>query len=194
MAENILLLGLSILIICITLFHSNKKLMYKNVHYQRESGALSDACVNSVFILLWPCLFGLAVGWEMIRKYPIILIGFGWTLFMILWDAMTHNENESVRHAEQKNGNTKNNANIIVGAAWAVGSLLMVVSKQSKQTPQSARVLLLSLILCVAFVIPMMIEFDLRTPLARAMRKVQRNTLHYAIGLFVSGITINWVH
>ncbi len=191
--HNTLLVGLSLLIIGATMYHSNKNTVYKNIHYRRESGVLTDACVNAVFLLMWPCLFSLAVGWDIINKSPIVLLGFGWTILMILWDVTTRAEDESIQTAEQKNGNTKNNANVIVGAAWAVGSLLMVVSKQSQQSPRAAKVLLLSLLMCVAFIIPTMIEFDVRTPLARAMRKVQRNALHYAIGLFVAGVTINWV-
>lgn len=192
--HNTLLIGLSLLIIGVTMYHSNKNKVYKNIHYQRESGTLTDAGVNAVSLLLWPCLFSGAVGWNVISKNPIVLLGFGWTILMILWDATTRAENESIQDAVQKNGNTKNNANIIVGAAWAVGSLLMVVSKQSQQSPQAAKILLLSLVMCVGFIIPTMIEFDVRTPLARAMRKIQRNALHYAIGLFVTGITINTIN
>jgi hypothetical protein len=191
--HNNVLIGLSLLLIGATVYHSNRSTVYKSLFFRHESGSLTNACANAVFLLCWPVLFGMVVEWDTVNKHPLVLLGFGWTVLMILWDTMTKHEYETIQDALQENNSTKNNANVIVGAAWAVGSLLMVVSKESKQSPKAAKVLLISLILCVAFIIPTMIEFDPRTPLAHAMRRVQRNTLHYAIGLFVTGVTINWV-
>lgn len=187
------LIPLSILVLFSALFYSNKKDVKRNIWYQREQGELIELAINVISLLLWPLVIENIIGWNLIEKHPILLVGFMWTVIMILWD-ITSNANtiESPENASAKNNNTKMNANVIIGASWAVGSLLAVVSKTSAITPESARVLLVSLVLCVAFVVPMMIEVDLRSPIAKGMRTVQRSVLHYAIGLFVTGVAMNW--
>jgi len=187
------LLPLSVFVIGIMLIHVHKRDRNK-YWFQHENGRLSEVTMNTIALLVWPCVFGATVGWEFVRKYPIVLIGFGWTIVMMVWDMYSSlNEEETAALAEAKNSNTKMNANVIIGAGWAVGSLLAVVSKTNALSPKSAKVLLISLVLCVAFVVPMMIETDLQKPMSRGMRSIQRNVLQYAIGLFVSGVVINWV-
>ena len=184
---------LSILVLFSALFYSNKKDVKRNIWYQREQGELIELAINAISLLVWPLVIENIIGWNIIEKHPLLLIGFLWTVIMILWDITTNaNTIESPEVASAKNNNTKMNANVIIGASWAVGSLLAVVSKTSAITPESARVLLVSLVLCVAFVVPMMIEIDLRSPVAKGMRTLQRSVLHYAIGLFVTGVAMNW--
>ena len=187
------ILPLSVFVIGIMVVYVNKK-NHRKYWYRQENGKLSEVSMNTIALLLWPCVFGAIVKWEFIEKNPIVLIGFGWTGVMMLWDMISGiREEETGTLAEAKNTNTKFNANVLIGAGWAVGSLLAVVSKTNSLSPKSAKVLLISVVLCVAFVIPMMIENDLQQPLSRAMRSLQRNALQYSIGLFVSGIVINWV-
>ena len=185
------LTGLSLVVLVAVLFQTHRKEWYKSEWHRQEAGALSEVGLTTVLMLLWPIAFGALVGWKFVAANPVVLVGFVWTLVMLLWDMSSNYETND--KAKERSSATKVNANVIVGACWAVGSLLLVVNKQAKPSARGARVLLVSLVTCVAFVVPFMIEMDLRRPLARGIRTVQRGVLNWAIGLFVSGIAISWV-
>lgn len=185
------LTGLSLVVLVAVLFQTHRKEWFKSEWHRQEAGALSEVGMTTVLALLWPIAFGALVGWDFVAANPVVLVGFVWTLVMLLWDMSSNYETGD--KAKERSSSTKVNANVIVGACWAVGSLLLVVNKQAKPSARGARVLLVSLVACVAFVVPFMVEMDLRRPLARGIRAVQRGVLNWAIGLFVSGIAISWV-
>ena len=113
---------LSILVLFSALFYSNKKDVKRNIWYQREQGELIELAINAISLLVWPLVIENIIGWNIIEKHPLLLIGFLWTVIMILWDITTNaNTIESPEVASAKNNNTKMNANVIIGASWAVG-------------------------------------------------------------------------
>lgn len=194
MDNNILLIPLSVVVIGITLWYTQKDEVRGKMLFQRENGDMAVTTTYSTMMLLWPMIFGVIVGWAKVNEYPILSIAFFWPLLMIVWDSCSSLTDESPVEAEKRSSNTKVNANVIVGASWAVGSLLVVITKSSTLPPEAARILLVSVVLCVAFVVPFMVEFDLRSPLARSMRAIQRTVMQYSIGLFIAGIVLSWVN
>lgn len=194
MENDILLIPISVFVIGITLWYTHKDEVRSKMLFQRENGDMAVTTTYTTMMLVWPVLFGVIVGWKRVQEQPILSIAFFWPLLMIIWDMCSALTDETVHEAEKKSSNTKINANVIVGASWAVGSLLVVINKSSKLPPEAARIFLVSVVLCVAFVVPFMVEFDLRSPLARSMRSVQRAVMQYSIGLFIAGITLSWLN
>lgn len=189
--EHWTLTGLALVVLGAVLVQTHRKEWYKSEWHRQEAGALSEVGVTTVLALLWPLAFGALVGWDFVSKHPVVLVGYAWTLVMLLWDMSSNYE--TGEEARERASATKINANVIIGACWAVGSLLLVVNKNAKPSPLGAKVLLVSLVACVAFVVPFMVEMDLRRPMARGVRALQRGVLNWAIGLFVAGIAISWV-
>lgn len=192
MENNILLIPIAVFVIGITLWYTHKDEVRAKMLFRRENGDMAVTTTYTAMMLVWPVLFGMIVGWEKVQRQPIMSIAFFWPLLMIIWDMCSSLNDESMQEAEKKSSNTKINANVIVGASWAVGSLLVVITKSSTLPPEAARILLVSVVLCVAFVVPFMVEFDLRSPLARSMRSIQRTVMQYSIGLFIAGIALSW--
>mgnify|MGYP002879953715 CR=1 FL=1 len=89
-------------------------------------------------------------------------------------------------------GETKQWASIIIGAAWAVGTLLSVIRTSGGQSIQGSKILLASLVLCIAFIVPLSSEgVDARTASSVTLRSAQRAALHYSVGLFIIGISVS---
>ena len=124
------LTGLSLVVLVAVLFQTHRKEWYKSEWHRQEAGALSEVGLTTVLMLLWPIAFGALVGWKFVAANPVVLVGFVWTLVMLLWDMSSNYETND--EAKERSSATKVNANVIVGACWAVGSLLLVVNKQAK--------------------------------------------------------------
>jgi len=83
---------------------------------------------------------------------------------------------------------------VVIGAAWAVGTLLGALRKSGDQSVEGSKILLLSLVLCIAFVVPLNTDTgDARTTSAVVLRSAQRSALHYSVGLFIVGIGLSVV-
>lgn len=185
------LVTLATMVAVVTVVHAQRG----DARHLQEKGQTVATGVSTVALLLWPLVFNALVGFNTLKTSPVLLIAYLWTVALIAWEILTSNRDwETPEEADQRSSSTKMNANVLIGAAWAVGSLLTVVSRSSKQSEHGARILLVALVLCVAFVIPMMVDIDLRSPVAKTMRGLQRTALQYSVGLFVAGITISWLH
>lgn len=159
--------------------------------YWREKSRHAALAVTAIMLLLWPLVFDGIVGFDSDRT--VIYTGFFWTVLVLLWSMVTSCV-QSASQADMDVALTKTNANIIIGAAFAVGALLSVISGQNKtQSVAGARIMLISLLMCIAFVIPGLLNMNVKSPVAGAVRSAQRGFLHYAMGLFIASIVVSWV-
>ena len=102
---------------------------------------------------------------------------------------MNMNEDMSTMEAQRRSDSTRQLSNIVIGASWAVGSLLAVI--QGKQNTLGAKLLLLSLVLSIGFIVPLTSDNDPRSLRGVVLRSGQRGILHYCVGLFIFGIIIS---
>lgn len=185
-------LPIAVIIIIVATFQARRG----DARMRQEKTRILSSGITAAMLIFWPILFGLVVGWHVVAKNPIVIVGFIWAAVILVWDIYTscaHPETGS--DAQKRVADTKTNANIIVGAAWAVGALLAVINTQGRTQPaRGARILLMALVMCIAFVIPIILDIDPRTLMARSVRAAQRSVLQYSIGLFVAGIIVSWVH
>lgn len=161
--------------------------MGKKQPFAEQQEKMLTIGTKSIFLLLWPVVFGLVVGWDNVAKNAWVSIGFIWTVLALLWNLFLQPDGEDPA--------VRSSAQIVIGAAWAVGTLLAVSNKKGKWQPQNgARILLISLVLCIGFVVPSFVsKTDPPSQSTSIVRSFQQSILHYAIGLFVCGITISWV-
>jgi len=166
----------------------------KDNRTRKERSRIYAAAVFSSALLLWPVVMQKAVGgWNKISTGFTLSFGFVWTAVLLVWE-MTANMDESGSNmlSRQRAGETKQWASIVIGAAWAVGSLLSVIRPMGGQSVQGSKILLASLVLCIAFIVPLSSEgTDNRTASSVILRSAQRSALHYSVGLFVVGISIS---
>ena len=87
-------------------------------------------------------------------------------------------------------GYLQTDANTIITAAFAIGTLLVTLKKSRKA--QGVNVVMYALLLCVAFVIPSS-EAPATSRTSIIIRTCQKVCLNYAIGFIISGITLDLV-
>lgn len=165
----------------------------KDDRTRKERSRLYASAVFASALLLWPIVIERAVGWNTISNHVSLALGFAWTGMLLFWE-MTGNMDESGSDgvSRQKAAETKQWASIIIGAAWAVGTLLSVIRSGGSQSVLGSKILLSSLVLCIAFIVPLSSEgSDSRTASSVALRSAQRSALHYSVGLFIVGITVS---
>ena len=137
-----------------------------------------------------------------VTGHPALAFAFLWPMVLLLCDvgASKSRTRRSFGEEQVRASDLKSNSNMLVGAAWAVGALLAVLrfggggGQKGPHTwsRESARFVLLSLVFCIAFIMPTP-EDDLRSYTSVVTRSVQKAILAYAIGLFVAGVLFAWV-
>jgi hypothetical protein len=169
-----------------------KKSQNKDQRLRNENRQRAVLTVSVVALLLWPAIFHAIVGLRTLEVSPYTLAGFAWPVVMIAYLSMTEcKEHEVESMAHKRISDQRHTATNIIAAAFAVGALLNVV-RNNKSSVQGANIMLASLVLLIAFVVPSIVDSDVRQPGQAAIRAAQRHVLHYAIGLFVTGIIVTW--
>ena len=192
MDQETIITGVMVLSAACVLILSARQKGAGDDRYRREKARIVVAGVYAAGLLLWPVICSTIIGWDKIKAHPILGIAFAWTVGAFAWELFANMGEETDHEAMRATGDTRTNANVIIGAAWAVGSLLAVVRATGSQSSDGARILLMALVLCIAFVIPLPIDENPRTIRSRVVRSSQRSVLYYAVGLFIAGIIISW--
>ena len=174
---------------------------------QKERAQVTVSAVYALSLIAWPAAFvavlwvlnGTAIEDSMLgsdgrRSYGVAFALF-WPLLLLTWDLVqTGGRRRSSEPDEtQRYIGTKSNAAIIVGGAWALGTLLSIISGRSGgHSAESAKIVMLSLVLCIAFVLPTPGDGPRRSVTNLTIGAWQKSALNYAIGFFVLGIVLAW--
>lgn len=157
----------------------------------KERTRVLTSAVYAVALIMWP-LCALVV----VRAYggtvnAAICLGIGWTMLLLAADLVGAN----IRRRDQldveasRYGTLKTVASAVVGGAWALGALLSVINgRDAGHTVASAKIVMLSLVVSVACVLPTPCNVSRRSVAGIAIASGQKCALHYAIGLFILGI------
>lgn len=171
----------------------------------KERVRITTSSIYAVTLVLWPIIFlyvanivsptyllSTANGDTIILPFMFALV---WPALLILWDLI----DTSTRRRELENDETnrymsnKSTAAIIVGGAWAIGSLMTIVNGRSGgHTTESAQVILLSLVMCIAFVLPVVGDGSRRSVSSINISAIQKASMNYAVGFFILGIAMAW--
>jgi len=172
---------------------------------RRYDGNRLRIVLNGIYasgIVIWPLLFHSLVDLNSLGNAThgitnlLMMVGFMWPIILITVDMMCvcRRKKANAQESISREGEIRGNANVLIGAAWALGALLSVVKGSSGDYPQSregARLILLALLLCIAFVIPTT-DHPTRSYDTSMIRAGQKTMLNFAIGLFVTGIAVSW--
>ena len=172
---------------------------------RRYDGNRLRVVLNGVYaagIVLWPLLFHALVDLNSIGNTThgitnfLMTIGFMWPVVLIAVDMLCvcKRKKANAQESLSREGEIRGNANVLIGAAWALGALLSVVKGSEGDYPQSregARIILIALLLCLAFVIPTS-DHPTRSYDTSMIRAGQKTILNFSIGLFVTGIAVSW--
>ncbi len=172
------------------------------VHAKAEQ--LSDEVmryyVNAVLamgLLLWPLVWDVAVaaggvsGLQRLARRPKLFLALLWPLVMVLVDLQyVRNRSQDAQFLESLHriGYLQSDANTIITAAFAMGTLITSMHKTSKG--EGVRVVMYALLLCVAFVIPTS-DVPVTSRAALIIRSGQKVCLNYAIGFVIAGIMLD---
>ena len=173
---------------------------FRDRRRKREQARVSIAAAFAIPMVLWPLVLdgvlqinaGVSSS-SLIAKSPWILLAYLWPLILMGADLALVRKRGSDAEESARNSENKMNANILIGCAWAMGTLLAVVSSRSSgHSVESARILMISLITCIAFILPTPGGQERRSVASMTISSLQKAALDYAVGFFVLGILLAW--
>ncbi len=141
---------------------------------------LLSGCLRAVFLIIWCVVVILN---KVHHHSPTLLLSVALFIptLLIVHDALGEDVHPS--NAAEMASYARNHSSMLLGAVWAAGSLLAVINGTG-YTLQSAKLLMGSLLVSIALVLPMPLYPTL--PVSTA----QRASLHVAIGMFVVGTVL----
>lgn len=179
----------------------------KDQRRQKEAARICLSAVYALGLIIWPVtvvgvlwlLNGTGIEESLGASNGgcsyVLALAIAWPILLMAWDLVEsgwrHRETE---HEEiSRYVGNKSNAAIIIGGAWALGALLSIISgRQNGHSKCSAKVIMLSLVLCVAFVLPTPGDGPRRSVVNLTIAAWQKTALNYAVGLFIVGIVMAW--
>lgn len=183
-------------IIFITL--SSCRFLYKlhDDRRQKERVRITTSAIYSIAIAAWPAIFlSVLHSIDMHSITNAMMFAFAWPICLLMWDLVESGWRRRVdEHTEtQRYLSNKSNASIIIGGAWALGTLLASITGRSNgHTAGSAKIIMISLVMCVAFVLPIPGDGPRRSVTNITIAATQKSALNYAVGLFILGIVLAW--
>ena len=158
---------------------------------KREKLRLIGAGVATVGVLVWPLVWEGLLGFSVVPHNPIVLFAFLWPAVVGLIDvAQTASAADSVAagriFALQQLGS---DASIILGTAFAVGSLL-ISQRSLGMAAAVVPILMTSLLLLIAFIVPTP-PLDPGSYTGFAVGTAQRSVFNAAAGLVIAAISLN---
>lgn len=162
--------------------------------------------VTAIGLLAWPILWNIAAGragspgqprlggCDRISLAPRLAFGFFWPLLMMLVELQytrRRRKDPTFFEALQRIGYLKTDANTIISAAFAIGTLMASLKKHDKA--QGANLVMYALLLCVAFVMPTS-DVPATSRISILIRSSQKVCLNYAIGFILAGISLDLVN
>lgn len=158
---------------------------------RREKMRLLGSAVSTVGVLAWPVIWDALAGYAIVAHHPLTLFGFAWPIVMSMLDLsyLAANKNSTQAQRVFGLGSVSNDANTLVGVAFAVSSLL--VSQGDRGLANATIPLLMyALLLLIAFIVPIP-SLDPDDYSGFVTGAVQRTFFNYAMGFVIAGISTN---
>lgn len=158
---------------------------------KREKMRLLAATVSTCGIIAWPILWDNLIGYAVITHHPLTMFGFMWPILMNMLDLASAATSSSAVQTETAYGiaDISSDSNMLVGIAFAVGSFLSSQSN-AKLVNATIPLLMYALLLLIAFIVPTP-SLNPNDYTGFAAGATQRTFFNYAMGLIITGISIN---
>ena len=174
-----------------------------NVVYARVQNAESTRLErskqidNAIFfnaVAIW-CLMFFGICYfnpsEHISANIFAVVGFLWPVVLLL-SRMMHirfDKKETSSESHVQHNDTRGSAGLLFTAAFGVGVILTSLKKAAN--PLGSKLVLLSLLFCVAFLIPTN-AFPVESHISHGIRTFQSCMTQIAIGMFIVGISVSY--
>lgn len=139
--------------------------------------------VTTASILLWPMLWDLTVGLDVLVEKPRMLFGFYWPMVVssLNLPAIMDTRLVLAQSSEETESGLTADAQAIISAAFAMGALLATT-----KSVRGTHIIMYAMIACLALVVPNINTADDQH--RAVVYACQRASLNYAIGFIVAGI------
>lgn len=152
---------------------------------------------NGIFLnstLVW-CLLFFGICYfnplERISSNVFAIMGFLWPVLLLLTRMMhiRSDKKETSSESHVQHNDTRGSAGLLFTAAFGIGVLLTSLKKDAN--PLGSKLVLLSLLFCVAFLIPTN-AFPVESHISHGIRTFQSCMTQIAIGMFIVGISVSY--
>lgn len=173
----------------ISFTHHNKRSMTQVDKSKQIDNSIFLMSVSSwVLIFFGICALNPS---EHVLLNTFAMIGFLWPVLLLL-SRMAHirfDEKETGSESHVQHNDTRGSAGLLFTAAFGIGVILTSLKKDA--SPLGSKLVLLSLLFCVAFLIPTN-AFPVESHISHGIRTFQSCMTQIAIGLFIVGISISY--
>jgi hypothetical protein len=148
-----------------------------------------DNAADYVGLLLWPVIWNLAIGFEILEYFPFTFLGLVWPMVLIFMDLYAKQERVEPRGTSYSLvGNLQVNASAVITVAFSMGALLLSTDKSVSTI--SSPMIMFALLFTIAFVVPAH-NLQISAPTQNMLVSIQNIFLNYAIGFVIAGISVN---
>ena len=114
-----------------------------DVRLTRERMRILSSGVSSVALALWPLVWWCLIGGDGSSSSTLTYLAFLWPVVLIGADMLfaRHRSRGSASEEVGRQSTTRNSGNIMIGAAWAMGSLPKCTSLLNSAVPRERRVI-----------------------------------------------------
>lgn len=151
---------------------------------------------NSIYlgsIALWSFLFYTICTYMDLdmSANPYILFGFLWPVLLLLvrMANVRNDQKETNQESHVQHNDTRGSAGLLFTAAFGVGVILTSIKQNVNAT--GSKLVLLSLLFCVAFLIPTN-SFPVESNISHSIRTAQACLTQMAIGIMITGISVSY--
>lgn len=144
-------------------------------------------------LALWPFVFYLICDFNELnlKSNPYISLGLVWPVVLLLMRMVhiAHDQKEDNQECHVRHGDIRGSAGLLFTAAFGVGVILTTLNRGSD--PVGSKMVLLSLLFCVAFLIPTS-SYPVDSHISHGIRTFQSCVTQIAIGIFITGISVSY--
>ena len=197
-AENAVCCGL---LVCIVAIAATSAVAVRGMLRRQRLSKARDRChasriavaaTYSVAAIAWPLLWSAAFGFGVTASAPIMAAALAWGLAMTTWDLVSYSAIAPGEWLSPEEQRLHIQGTALISTAFAIGAILAGQISQ-KVAKAAAPGVLLSLCMCIAFVIPG-IRAPRSTHVACVLRAAQRSALTYSQGLVLAGLLMALHH
>lgn len=145
-----------------------------------------NTTVSLMGLLLWPVVWDLTMGYNLLFQSPLAIAGFLWPMIINLIQMIS-----TKARGRSKTVGVYRDASAIISIGFAIGTLLISqVGQNNLSSLEGQKVLpalLYSLLLSIAFVVPIA-HIEPNYTSSVTIKSTQRTFLNYSVGFVITGI------
>jgi hypothetical protein len=149
-------------------------------------------------MFLWPVIWDLALGYEILSKNKALWFAFLWPMVLCLFQMYDYSwdTQEDVETVENQRQTTilgvKADSGTIISIAFAMGTIFLVMSRvgDEQALAQAAKLAMIALLICIALIVPTAQYMDNNQKYTVFVRKAQRVFVNYSTGFIMAALLI----